>query len=88
MLGYAPAEHRRCQQHLDSEQFRSAPRTYRQVCGRLSLRPIDHWAVVKEDGRRQLLKITGRRLIGPQSSPLRALPPALHKRYWRLGWSI
>ena len=40
VLGYAPAEHER-PQHLDSEQFRSAPRTCRRVCGRLSLRPID-----------------------------------------------
>ena len=41
-----------------------------------------------EDGRWRLLKITSRWLIGAHSSPLRALPPASHKRYSRLGWSI
>ena len=72
---------------LISEQFRPAPRTCLKVCGRLSLRPIN-WAVVLEDGPCRLVKIIGRWLIGLHSSPLGALPPASHKRYSHLGWSI
>ena len=71
-----------------SEQFRPAPRTCLKVCGRLACGQSTNWAVVLEDGPCRLLKIIGRWLIGLHSSPLGALPPASHKRYSRLGWSI
>ena len=75
--GFDPnSDPRRNNSNSNSEQLRSAPRTCRHVGGRLSLRPIDQVAVVLEDGRCRLMKITGRWLTGPRISPLRALPPA------------
>ncbi len=90
---------------LASEQFRSAPRTCRPLCGRLSMRESDRTdrqrllfsrrplrerrsPFAEGGGQWSLLKTTANWPNDARSSPLRALPPASHKRYSRLGWII
>ena len=53
----------------------------------VEVRQPANWAIIVEDGRCQLPKITDKWLIGLRKSPLRALPPASQEHYSRSHWS-